>query len=156
MATLHAEKHPTELLGLSIDTPKPGLPREAAAVVEGTYQKMKCYNQVTGQLVGFLGSSGNNADIVQDEKEAASLAWSSYNSDLYLRKDTSPNDRFLGLGWHGYACWGLAGGWNDAVIYNSDQTISLKSDPKRKLYIYGAWVCWSEGESNQNILRFVF
>jgi hypothetical protein len=155
--TRHTEKHPNELLGIDVDSARPGLRSNDVVTGETVYRRMKCYNLMTGDFVGYLGTYNNNVDLVGKPEEAAKLAWSSYGSDMYLRKDTSPNDRYLGLGWNSYACWGLTGGWNDAVIFNKDKTISLKSDPKRKLYKYGNnWVCWSADEDNQNILRFEF
>lgn len=155
MSKQHTEKHPNELLGVDLDAPRPVLQTDAAATSQGTYGKMRCYNLTTGEFVGWLGTYGNNVDLVHDAESAAAVAWSPHGSDMYLRKETSPNDRFLGLGWNGYATWGLTGGWNDPIIYNSDHTISLKTDPKRKLYgPYGNdWVCWSGGEDNQNLLR---
>jgi len=156
--TKHTEKHPNELLGINVDAAKPGLLKGDAPAGETAYRKMKCFNLMTGDFVGYLGTYNNNVDLVHVANDAAMLAWSSSGSDMYLRKETTPNDRFLGLGWNSYACWGLTGGWNDAVVYNKeDHTISLKSDPKRRLYRYGNdWVCWSTGENNQNILRFEF
>jgi hypothetical protein len=157
MGTSHPEQHQNELPGRGTDTSKPGVPSDAPTPEQSRYRKMKCYYAVNGRLLGWLGTYNDNVDVVTNEKLAAEVAWSWYESDMYLRKTTSPNDRFLGLGWHGYACWSLAGGWNDAIIYNADHTISLKSDPSRKLSLCGNnWICWSEGESNQNILRFEF
>jgi hypothetical protein len=138
--------------------PKPGLHAGAELIKEVTYRKMKCTNKMTDEEIGWLGSYGNNLDIVHSVEQGANLVWSSHGKDVYLRKETSPADRYLGLGWNSYACWGLTGGWNDAVIYDIDNhTIALKSDPKRKLCLYGNdWVCWSDDDNNQNILTFVF
>jgi hypothetical protein len=159
MATNHTEQHPNEALGIDVDAPKPGLAEGAVATAEAGsddgYVPMKCYNLSTGDFVGWLGTYGNNVDLVHSVEEAARLKFSSYGSDLYLRKETDPADRYLGLGWNGYATWGVTGGWNDPIVYNGDHSISLKTDSKRKLYgPYGNdWVCWSGGEDNQNILR---
>lgn len=153
----HTEKHPNEELGLDVDSPRPFLSSDALGASETNFRPMRCYNLITGQAEGWLGTYGNNVDLVHDIKDAAMVDWYSYQSDLYLRKDTNPAYRYLGVGYNSYATWGVTGGWNDAVVYNSDHTISLKSDPKRKLYKYGNdWVCWSKGEDNQNILRFEF
>ncbi len=154
-ATIHpTEKHPNEVLGIDVDAPRPILQSDAP-VARGNYGKMKCYNLSTGDFVGWLASYNNNVYLTQDESAAASVKWLSYKEHTYLEKETSPNDRYLGLGWNGYATWGLTGGWNDPIVYNADHTISLKTDPKRKLYgPYGnQWVAWSGGEDNQNILR---
>jgi hypothetical protein len=156
MDTRHPDRHRNEVPGRGTDTPKPGVATDAPTNEQSRFRKLKCYYAGNGQLVGWLGDYNANVDVVTKEKSAAEVAWSWYASDMYLRKSTSPNDRFLGLGWHGYACWVLAG-WNDAVIYNADHTISLKSEPSRKLCLYGNnWVCWSEGESSRHILRFEF
>jgi hypothetical protein len=74
-----------------------------------------------------------------------------------LQKQTEPNDRSLEVGAQQYACYGfwIPSGWVDSVLYNSDKSISLKMDPKRKLYKYGDnYFCWTNGESNQNIVAF--
>lgn len=149
-------KHPNVLLGLEVDSPM----QRAAGAATSPYHKMKCYNLMTKEFNGWLGVGNNQyVDLVHDAKDAANLAWYSHNSDSYLKKDTTPSDRYLGVGANDYACYGLwiPTGWVNAVIYNGDHTISLKEDPKRKLYKYGNdWVCWSKGEDNQNILRFEF
>jgi hypothetical protein len=156
-AARHTEQHPNEQMGIDADSPKPDLQSAPDPTSAATWKKMACYNLVTGDFVGYLGTYNNNLDLLQDADDAANLVWYSSGSDLYLRKATTPNDRYLGLGWNGYACWGLwtPTGWVNPVVYNSDHTISLKEDPKRKLYgPYGNdWVCWTGGEDNQNILR---
>jgi hypothetical protein len=77
---------------------------------------MKCTNLATGEFIGWLGTYNNSVDLVHDSASAASLAWLSYGSDLYLAKETSPADRFLGLGANSSACWGLTGGWNNPIV----------------------------------------
>jgi len=100
MSTHHTEKHPNELLGADVDSPRPVLHSGSSVTSESTYRKMKCYNLATGAVVGWLGTYGNNVDLVHDAAAAVGVAWSPYGSDMYLRKATSPNDRFLGLGWN--------------------------------------------------------
>lgn len=149
--------HPNDQLGLDMNGPRTADPSFKAPPID-QYGVMKCINLATGQFLGYLGTAYNQyVDIVEDVKQAARLKWYGHNSDLYLDRQTDPNDRYLGVGYHSYACYGLwvPNGWVDAVLYNADKTISLKSDPKRKLYKYGDnYVCWSDGESNQNILSF--
>jgi hypothetical protein len=163
-ATPNTEQLPSELVGFDADAPNPN-PRpelQGAApdqvVADTGWRKMACYNLSTGELAGYLASSGNNAYLTQDVNGAENLQWYSNGADLYLRKDTDPNDRYLGVGWNSYACWGLwtPTGWVNPVIYNTDHTISLKGDPNRKLYgpEGNGWVRWSAGnDQNQNILR---
>jgi hypothetical protein len=126
---------------------------------------MACYNLATNQLVGYLGAGGSlNADvsIVADKADGAAVKWAYVGSDTYLEKDTTPDDRYMGLGVRSYACWGLwtPTGWVNPIVYNPDHTISLKADLSRKLYgpyryLGSDWAVWSEpGDNNQNILRF--
>ncbi|MDC0667925.1 hypothetical protein [Nannocystis radixulma] len=124
-----------------------------------TYKKMKCFNLMTGEFVGYLGTHDNYVTVT-DANGAANLVWASSGADLYLEKDTTPNDRYLGLADQDYAGWGLKGGWRNPVLFNSDGSISLKDDPRRKLYgpvskITANYVAFTEaGDNNQNILRF--
>jgi hypothetical protein len=125
---------------------------------------MACHNLATNQLVGYLGAGGNlnaSTSIVANKEDGANVKWAYVGSDMYLEKDTTPNDRYLGLGSQSYACWGLwtRDGWVDPLVYNQDHTISLKGQTHRKLYgpyrwLGSDWAVWSEGEDNQNILRF--
>jgi hypothetical protein len=125
------------------------------------YGVMKCTNIVTNEFRGYLGTATNQyADIVSDISAAAKFKWYSYYSELYLERQTEPNDRYLGVGvtlsgitYADYGLW-TPTGWVNAVLYNSDKSISLKADPRRKLYEYDDYVCWTNGESNQNILAF--
>ncbi|HUY99088.1 MAG TPA: hypothetical protein VMU89_01965 [Thermomicrobiaceae bacterium] len=155
MSTRHTEDHPAEGLGVDVDAPR-NVAQSSATVASGTsFGRMKCYNRSTGAFVGWLGTYNYSVDLVHDADSGAGVAWTPWGSDMYLTMDWSPGYRYLGLGANSYACWGIAGGWTDAIVYNPDHTLSLKSDPKRKLYgPYGNdWVCWSNGEDNQNILR---
>ncbi|HLL41989.1 MAG TPA: hypothetical protein VK369_02570 [Segetibacter sp.] len=126
------------------------------------YGVMKCTNIVTNEFLGYLGTATNEyADIVSDISAASKFKWRSDGSDLYLQKQTAPTyDRYLGIGvtlsgitYADYGLWTITG-WTKAVLYNSDKSISLKEDPRRKLYEYNGYVCWTNGESNQNILAF--
>lgn len=127
-----------------------------------TYKKMKCFNLMTGDFKGYLGTHDNYLTVTNAEG-AAPLVWASEGEDLYLEKETTPDDRYLGLGDNSYANWGLKGGWRNPVKLNPDGTISLKDKPGRKLYgpyakITADYVVWTEDgdENNQNILRFEF
>lgn len=129
------------------------------ALLESThaYQHVKVYDLATKTFLGWLGcSSGNYVQVVSDEKDAHGVTWAFSGDDLYLRKDTTPTDRFLGLADYSYAGWGLIGGWRDPVVYNEDTSISLKSDPKRRLYVYEKggtnWLCWSDDATNKAIV----
>ena len=133
--------------------------------VSDSYKKMACYNLATNQLVGYVGAGGSlnaSVSIVANKADGANVKWAPAGSDMYLEKDTDPNDRYLGVGTSSAACWGLwtPTGWINPIVYNPDRTISLKEDPRRKLYgpyrLLGSdWAYWSEpGDNNQNILRF--
>ncbi len=157
MEALTTKIHPNDTLGIDLNGSRSENPSFQAPALD-QYGVMKCSNLMTGQFLGYLGTAYNQyVDIVADKSQAAQLKWRYSGAELYLEKATEPNDRYLGVGANSYACYGLwtPTGWVDAVLYNNDKTISLKSDPKRKLYIYGDnYVCWSDGESNQSILVF--
>jgi hypothetical protein len=112
------------------------------------YEHAKCYNFSTGEFLGWLGRVGDNyVSVEKEEKNAHGVRWQFDGNDLYLSKETSgsPGGRYLGEGSSGYADWGLGGGYYAPVLYNKDLTISLKSDPKRKLYLVGDnEVRWSD------------
>lgn len=118
------------------------------------YQLASCRDMATGQPLGWLGSSaGANVKMVRASTDAHGVAWSFEGGDLYLRKKASPADRYLGLSSGGGAGWGLKGGWRRPVLYNADLSISLKSDPRRRLCRDGDWVRWSGGRSDDGLLQ---
>ena len=120
------------------------------------YVHVKCYSQVDGRFLGWLGVGYNNyAVVVTDEKDAQGMVWYADGQDLYLQKDTSPFSRYLGEGYSSYADWGLwAGNFKSPVIYHDDMTVSLKDAPHRKLYLYtDNQLCWSNGESGLDVVR---
>ncbi len=120
------------------------------------YVHVPCYRLSDGTFVGWLGVGSNNYTVlVTDEKDAHGCVWYADGQDLYLRKDTSGGDRYLGVGYDSYADWGLWGGnFKSPVLYNTDQTISLKDAPTRKLYLYeDNQLRWSNGEDNLDLLR---
>lgn len=121
------------------------------------YQVMQCTNIATHTIIGYLGVATNEYAIIVDSIEKAQkFKWVSDGSSLYLAKQTTPNDRYLGVGASDCACYGLwiPTGWVDALVYdkNGDKIIYLESDQQRKLYYDGTYVKWSKGEKNQNIL----
>lgn len=122
------------------------------------YRKMKCTIIGTNDNVGYLGTETNQyMCIVKNIEDASNFKWLYSGQETYLQKETTPNDRYLGVGYQNQACYGLwtPTGWVNAISYNPiDHTICLKSDAKRKLYMDNNKVCWSNGEDNQNILAF--
>lgn len=79
-----------------------------------------------------------------------------------MAKDTTPNDRFLGLAERGYGGWGLQGtDWVHALEYDKDAHTIALAGTKRMLYgpyetLGSGYACWSEeGERNTNILKCV-
>lgn len=128
-----------------------------AQIMETTYTTVKCYRLDNGQFIGWLGVGGNNYTyVVADEKNAHRVAWYVYGEELYLCKETSGGSaRYLGEGWDSYADWGLWGGnFKSPVMYNADQTITLKPAPTRKLYLAtDNQLRWSNGETNVTFVR---
>lgn len=123
------------------------------------YFKMMCYNKMTKQFVGYMGTYGNDVSLVADEAEAVDVKWEPVDSDTYLAKETSPNDRYLGLAANDYAAWDLWGNKSSRqpVVLNADGTISLKNKPNIKLYgpyRYNGvdYACWTDQADNSNIL----
>ncbi|MDA8437393.1 MAG: hypothetical protein M0Z51_00865 [Propionibacterium sp.] len=120
------------------------------------YVHVKCYSLTDDRFLGWLGVGYNNYTVlVADEQDAHGLVWYADGDDLYLRKDTSGGDRYLGEGVYSYADWGLWGGnYKSPVLYNADQTLSLKGAPTRKLYLYkDNQLCWSNGEEDLEFVR---
>ncbi len=124
------------------------------------YHKLECRNFNTKQVVGYLASNNNYVTLTSDKENGAWVQWRYKDNLTYLAKDTTPNDRFLGLAEQGYGGWGLQGTeWSGPLDYDGDNhTIALRGTTR---YLYGpyetlgkAYACWSEeGEKNSNILR---
>ena len=142
----------------------PGALRSELPQIVAGYRKMKAFDKMTGDFKGWLGSTGNMNLYLYDLEDDSHVAWvrfADFKDQKWLARDTTPNDRFLGLATQGYATWGLTGGWNNPIIWHPDHTISL--DPKhdaslrnRFLYLYKGYCCFSDDGSNSNILRFEF
>jgi hypothetical protein len=126
---------------------------------EKGYTKLACFNRKTGQLLGYLGTLRNYLTLVEDKENGAWVQWRPEDKLMYLAKSTTPADRFLGVAERGYAGWSLQGtSWVNAVDYQTDHSIAIKGDTKRRLYgpyetLGSQYVCWSEDDTNDNILR---
>ncbi|MBV6697309.1 hypothetical protein KV557_09250 [Kitasatospora aureofaciens] len=129
------------------------------------FEHVKCYDLESGKFLGWLGCTpygdpfGRNYTwIIPEEKDAHGVRWSFTGDDLYLRKDTRPGDRYLGLSDQSRAGWGLPGGWRNPVLYNDDGTVSLRDEPQRKLYVNVMdnaknYLAWTDGTANRYIVR---
>jgi len=116
------------------------------------YSHAMCSILATGKKVGWLGSSRNWPCIVEKETDAHGVTWYFDNDKLYLRKDTSGGDRYLGLGSRNYASWGerSAGGWWNPVVYGKDGTIALADHPERKLFLDNDnWLSFTHGPDSE-------
>ncbi|MBU2359324.1 MAG: hypothetical protein KKB02_10395 [Alphaproteobacteria bacterium] len=141
---------------------------KAAARDTSTYFHLRAYDLMTNEPKGWLGcTQGAAANYLRlyDDKDAASFVKYVNDGDLkYLARDTTPNDRYLGLATNSYAGWGLKGGWRNPIKLHANGSISLDpyedaSFKDRYLYLYGAsvysdYLCWSEDANNSNILSF--
>ncbi len=131
--------------------------------LEAGYKRAKCTYKSNNEFAGYLASSQNQyLWLTQDINQAAWVKWT-FDSigGRWLEKSTVPYDRFLGVAEYDYADWGLsqtrgASKYASPVIYNTDHTISLASDPRKFLYgPYGdQWVCWGDNE-NVLVVNFV-
>ena len=125
------------------------------------FVKFKAFDRQTGEFKGWLGTADNDACLVADVKDAIGVQWVNSDTLKYLAKESSPA-RYLGLDTNSYVSWGLwTGDYKCAVQLQADGTISMKEDSKRRLYgpyrkPLGStdWLCWSDNNDNDNILRF--
>jgi hypothetical protein len=124
------------------------------------YRTVRCFNRASGAFVGYLGTDSATVSIVANASDAAAAwcKWTYLDGDLYMAKNTSPGDRWLGEGNSNYADWGLGSGWYAPVVHNADKTVSLKASSGRRLY--GPYkdgsvdyVRWSVDDANADILR---
>jgi hypothetical protein len=136
--------------------------RELVQGMPSVYQRIMGYDKETNKELGWLGITGSNTspEVAFHEKESAAhgVSWKYDGGELYLQKDTDPNDRYLGLWSGGVAGWGLPGAWRSAVVYNTDGTISMAHDPKRMLcaerFLDGVWRAgWTDGTPNRYLIR---
>jgi hypothetical protein len=122
----------------------------AAAPPSGQF-KVKCSVKSTGQALGYLGMSQNNSVDFVGEKDANVAVCQYVNSggQNYLQVNNGTVYRWLGVGWHDYACWGITsgGGWVNPVTPKNDMIYLAGTDTT--LYPYGSgWVCWGSTDSN--------
>lgn len=152
-------------------SPLRGLPSETMRpdVEETEHFWMKCYHKgIPREFVGYLSWRGNQTAAIGEGADypPAEVYWyDGPNGDTYLGKETSPYDRFLGMGDYWYACWALWQvrnmGYFTNVIYNPDHTISPGTYPRRFLAgpyeQYGInWVWWApEGDPNILVCELV-
>lgn len=124
-----------------------------------TYRAVACYNRATNTFVGYLATHDNYTTIVQAKGDAAPLKWGYDGSDLYLTKETSPYNRYLGDGGDDdvgdRADWGLWGGKYAApVVYHGDGSVSLAGAPDRRLKFPSGQsnVYWSTDNYDDDII----
>lgn len=141
-----------EPLKTYFELPQPGDPG---------YTKVACYDLRTDKFLGWLStiraSVGSNVGIIQNEAAAHGMKWCLNGGEFFLQKDTDGGELYMGEGNAGVACWSTWVGWRRAVLLNTDGTVSLNADPKRKLYLSGGLgetfsVSWSDGDPNNNWL----
>jgi hypothetical protein len=122
---------------------------------ETKYSHAQCYLKKDQKFVGWLSSTrAGDALLARKEADAHGVCWDFEGTNLYLQKDTSGGERWLGLGDRSYASWGIGGGYYAPVIYNKNGTIALKDDPTRLLFLDNDdWLSWTQpGADNDNIL----
>ena len=132
--------------------------RRSVVTTEG-YRLARCRDMKTGEFLGWLGSGdGNYVEIVPDKPYAHGVMWDMQVTwdprgfrfeELFLRKDTSGGDRFLGVYGKNRGSWSLAG---TGLIRNGDGSISLRGQPSRMLCREGAWANWSDGNAADGLL----
>lgn len=124
-------------------------------VPETKYSHAKCWAKKDKKFLGWLGSTqGGDAMLARTEAGAHGVCWDFEGTDLFLQKDTTSHERWLGLGNRSYASWGFGGGYYAPVIYNANGTIALKDHPTRLLFLDNDdWLSWTQpGKDNDNIL----
>jgi hypothetical protein len=157
---------PANMVDMKVDAPDPALDRRraeqmarlASSASAGTRLgspppagkfKVKCSVKATGQGLGYLGvSTANSVDLVS-ENDAAICEYVNSGGQNYLQIDNATVYRWLGVGWHEYACWGITtgGGWVNPVTPMNDGIYLAGTDTT--LYPYGnGWVCWGNTDSN--------
>ncbi|WP_051366977.1 hypothetical protein [Hamadaea tsunoensis] len=125
------------------------------------YQPVRCLDFESGKFLGWMSVSSAvdpYVAIVPKEADAHPCLWYFYGDDLYLRKDTSGGDRYLGLSGGGRAGWGLWTGQCNPVVINKDMTISLAKNPERLLcvdrMVNGNWGgAWTDGTPNRFVIQ---
>jgi hypothetical protein len=127
------------------------------------YTKMLCFNRMTREKVGYMGTHDNYVSLVEDESDAVDVKWESDgDKGQYLAKATSPNNRYLAVSNRDYAGWDLWANENlKPVRLNEDGTISLKEDKDIKLYgpcssLGTNYICWTKPGDNDNSNVLVF
>jgi len=88
----------------------PGALRSELPQIVAGYRKMKAFDKMTGDMKGWLGSTANMNLYMYDSEDDKHVAWvrfADFKDQKWLARDTTPNDRFLGLATQGYATWGL-------------------------------------------------
>jgi len=122
--------------------------------------KAKC-TYTNGVLAGYLASSQNDyVWLAPTFDQGYWVNWYIHtDGNWYLRKQTSPDARYLGAAGQDYADWGLwqavgSQSYIEPVVYNNDHTISRKGNTSQFLYgPYGnKWVCWGQKQTNTLIV----
>ena len=162
MTSRQGRELPTELVGITVDAPNAALAAAraeqlaaappATAAATGPF-RVKCYVKSTKADLGYLGvSAANGVDLVGHD-EAAICQWYMKDTHNYLQVNNATVFRYLGVGYHSYACWGLMTptGWVNAVTPRND-SIYLSGDDNT-LYAYGnGWVCWGNADTDIGVV----
>ncbi len=62
-----------------------------------TYKKMKCFNLMTGEFVGYLGTHDNYVTVTDAAGASDDVVWASRRGPSTSRRRPRPTIRFLGL-----------------------------------------------------------
>jgi len=108
MVMQHTEKHPNELLGITVDEPR-AEPR--ALLANAPRYRVACYIAATGTFVGWLNSYENWCDLTgsENQPEGVIVSWLA-DGALYLAWVNGTN-RYMACSNNGWAGWYL---WNGA------------------------------------------
>lgn len=104
------------------------------------YRRVKCFNQASGEFVGYLSSRNSQSTAlgVGSSYPPSECYWMEKGGWQYLAQKTDPYDRCLGVSDSWWACWSLqqagkSSGYYTNVIQNADGTISAGNYPDRFL-----------------------
>ena len=122
-----------------------------------SYGIIKCVPKNGGATTYLGASAANYVSLVAKPEDGTKCMWlRDQRGQLWLSASLTEY-RYLGWAEQDYADWGLGqapgvGPYSQPVVYNSDGTVSLQSQPVQQLYNDGDWARWGPGRDDALIL----
>lgn len=122
-----------------------------------SYGLIKCVPKNSGPTRYLGASAANYVSLVANAGDGIKCMWLRDSRGQLWLSASLTEYRYMGWAEQDYADWGLGQGpgvgpYSLPLLYNSDGTVSLASQPAQQLYNYDDWGAWGVGRDDALVL----